>query len=199
MGAVIEIIKDKKVIANMFIKDSMVYDVIDSIIEQLKNYNKCLVNSTLQPELLAIRFFEGKDKYKYGFYSIFPAIAEKSKKYIKERYPGFNLTKEINTSYEDGVIAILDEDMTYNSSKADQIITVNLDTSMVFLECCYDEYFIEDYEAIYGDADGLNACDMDLNVIRFNELEDAKKFMWDNFIGWFDANMPETIIVPRES
>lgn len=199
MNAEFEIIKGKRVVANYLTFDGYLYEIMDTLIDMVRNYNENLAGCLLKPTLLALRFFEKKDEFGNSHYITSPMIMHSSRKYITEKYLDFKMTPEGRTTDENGLIAVIDEDMISLEVEADQTIVINLDEAIISFNNCFVEYYPEDYlEMEIDDMSNLTTCEFNLEKLNFNELEEARDFIRNNLTGWLKNEKIIKIVMPRE-
>lgn len=198
MNVIYEVIKSNETAATMLSYDGCLYEILDDLIAMIKSYNMNLARSILSPKLLALRFFEQKDESGFGNLKISPEISYASRKFIEEKISSFNLTPDEDTSDELGIIAITDNDQIWITANERQYVTINLDRNVVSFEGCLDTCSYDDYviNLELGDALSLKNCDFDFENVSFNELEDLRNFIIDNFSGWIDNKNPGKIFIP---
>lgn len=198
MTAEFEIIKGKRIVANYLTYDGYLYEIMDTLVNMVRNYNENLAGCLLKPELLALRFFEQKDEFGNNHYVTSPMIEYASRKYVTEKYLDFKMTPEGRTTDENGIIAITEGDMISLEMCSDQTITINLDEAVILLNNCFEEHYPENYiEMEIDDITNLTTCELDLTKLHFNELEDARDFIKNNLSGWLKDERISKIVMPR--
>lgn len=184
---VIEILKDYSIIGNaLFHHDGFLPNTISKVTEIIDNYNMNLSRGLLFNEELAIRMFEIEDA-SGSSKTRKPILAINSIKFMKKQFPTVYLSKDSNTNYAAGVIAITDKDKQINLNESTKIARINLDkktisfmgTHLSILKTKWSEY--SDI-----DASKFNVCEYDFSNLPFNELEDAWYFIRSNKEGWLD-------------
>lgn len=197
----ITIVKDsKEVAAGNFYGEGEAITAIKRTQRILDNYNRHLVNSKLEKELLALRMLQEENEE--GTLTKEKIIlTSDSRDYLSKKFPTFEPYREgdsiISTDQPPGGDMIVHPgDIIFYNKYNNQKVVIDLDEKRINFQMLF---YLQNKE-IWGvehraDASSLATWDDDFIIIPFNELKDFQSFVEENEYG-FLSNLYFNVVVP---
>lgn len=155
----------------------------------LDNYNRHLIDSGLDDELLALRMLEEENK-DGSLHSMKHNLELKSYDYLREKYPDENIIFPRDNTRMGGRIAILNDDICnqHNSGCgriALDIIAKRIHLNNLFTKLSVSEYCIyKAYDVNIFNEKIIPIYDMDFDDLHFNDLDEAMECIVKCYNGW---------------